>query len=75
MSKVEPKAKPEVRYAPGPEFNKMLKHPTYSKCKKCGKNRVVEEPGMKGTTHCPDCGTWTGLKEWTAKFEAKGEDD
>jgi len=24
---------------------------------------------MSGTKHCPDCGYWTGLKEWSAKMD------
>ena len=55
MSKVEAKAK-----EPEPE-------PPQAKtgiCPKCNSKRYVEEHGMKGTKHCPDCGHWAGLKEW-----------
>ena len=71
MSKVESKAKvetkPDIRYAPGPEFGKNRKTPQLSKCPKCKKERYVSEPGMEGTKHCPDCGYWEGLKEWAEK--------
>jgi len=73
VSKVESKAKseskPKPRHAPGPEFGKMLKRPELSTCPKCEKKRYVTEPGMKGTKHCPDCGHWEGLEEWTKKHE------
>jgi len=68
VSKVESKSKdetePKIRTAPGPEFNRMLKKPTFSQCPKCKRKRFVEEPGMEGTKHCPDCGHYEGLKEW-----------
>jgi len=63
-------SKDEVRYAVGPGWNKMKKTSKLSTCPKCGKDRFVTEPGMEGTKHCPDCGYWRGLKEWTIKKEA-----
>ena len=69
--KTDTKPKEEARHAPGPGFNKMLKKPKLSECPKCKKGRLVTEPGMDGTKHCPDCGHWSGLKEWTKKHEAK----
>lgn len=63
MSKEESKPKVETK----------RKTPQLSKCPKCGKERYVTEPGMAGTKHCPDCGHWTGLKEWSAKVDALGK--
>ena len=70
MSKVEPKAKLKVKYAPGPEFGKNRKKPELSICPKCKGKRYVTEPGVPGTKHCPDCGHWEGLEEWSKKHEA-----
>ncbi len=64
MSK-ESKTKQESKPVTKPDTTpKLLPRATTSSCPKCHWKNYVEEHGMPGTKHCPDCGHWEGLKEW-----------